>query len=255
MPWQSTKQYGHDLGLSCAFRQWRAESHCNKIHGYAMCVKFIFESYELDVRNWVCDFGSLKSLKGKLEDLLDHKTLVAEDDPSLWWFQEAERRGILDLRVLPSVGCERLAEYIYEVTEIWLIDNGYSPRVRLVSVEVKEHGANSALYLKKEEVLKIRKPEQFDDWYFDDNGLVTSIHDFDSPLRRAENPYTHSIVMPQSSIPVVLANPENMTTTIVKKTAEQIEEDLKSGRSFYTNTNERIVPRYNDDEDISYNGC
>jgi len=148
MTWRSTKTYDHNLGLSCAFRQWRAESHCKYLHGYAMAVSFVFETDELDVRNWAVDFGSLKSLKGRLEDLLDHKTLVAEDDPNLWWFQEAERRGILKLRVLPSVGCERLAEYIFEVTEIWLTDNGYAPRVRLVSVEVREHGANSAVFLR-----------------------------------------------------------------------------------------------------------
>ena len=37
------------------------------------------------------------------------------------------------------------AEMIFECTEIWLGANGYSPRVQLVSVEVKEHGANSAI--------------------------------------------------------------------------------------------------------------
>ena len=149
MTWCSTKTYGHQLGLSCAFRQWRAESHCHYIHGYSMSVKFIFETDELDLRNWAVDFGSLKGLKGKLEDLLDHKTLVAEDDPEMEWFLEAEKRGILRLRVLPSVGCERMAEYIFGMTEIWLFDNGYSPRVRLVSVEVSEHGANSAIFHKE----------------------------------------------------------------------------------------------------------
>ena len=153
MTWCSTKTYGHDLGLSCAFRQWRADSHCKYLHGYSMAVKFIFETEELDVRNWAVDFGSLKGLKGKLEDLLDHKTLVAEDDPEMEWFKEAERRGILRLRVLPSVGCERLAEYIFEVIKIWLADNGYDPRVRLVSVEVMEHGANSAVFHREKDQL------------------------------------------------------------------------------------------------------
>lgn len=31
--YQSTKTYGHDRGFSCAFRQWRADSHCRLIHG------------------------------------------------------------------------------------------------------------------------------------------------------------------------------------------------------------------------------
>lgn len=141
----STKTYGHNIGLSCAFRQWRADSHCRLLHGYALAFKFTFEADELDARNWVVDFGSMKSLKGTLERTFDHTTIVAEDDPELDWFKEAEARGILRLIVLPAGGCEKFAEYVFGVTEIWLTDNGYSPRVKLRSVEVMEHGANSAM--------------------------------------------------------------------------------------------------------------
>lgn len=144
--YKSTKTYGHEVGLSCAFRQWRADSHCSFLHGYSLKFHFEFEAEELDARNWVVDFGSLKSLKGILEDTFDHKTLVAEDDPEIEWFKEADRRGILQLVVLPAAGCEKFAEYVYEVAEQWLVDNGYSPRCRLSKVEVHEHGANSATY-------------------------------------------------------------------------------------------------------------
>jgi 6-pyruvoyltetrahydropterin/6-carboxytetrahydropterin synthase len=146
MAYQSTKKYGHEVGFSCAFRQWKAESHCRFLHGYSLAFKFIFEADELDVRNWVVDFGSLKSLKGLLENHFDHKTVVAEDDPELEWFKEGHKRGILDLVILPAGGCEKFAEFVFGATEVWLIDNGYSPRCRLVSVEVSEHGANSAVY-------------------------------------------------------------------------------------------------------------
>lgn len=146
MPYRSTKTYDHNVGLSCAFRQWRADSHCRYLHGYALAVKFVFEADELDARNWVVDFGSLKSLKGWLEDTFDHKTVVAEDDPELGLFRLMEERGLCQLRVLPAAGCEKFAEMIYGAAEVWLKDNGYAPRVRLVSVEVREHGANSAIY-------------------------------------------------------------------------------------------------------------
>lgn len=146
MTFRSTKTYGHEIGLSVAFRQWRAESHCRLIHGYAIAVHFVFEAEELDARNWVVDFGSLKSLKGLLEDTFDHKLLIAEDDPEREAFMELQRKGLAEVRVLPSVGCEKFAEFIFGATEVWLLDNGYAPRVRLVSVEVKEHGANSAIY-------------------------------------------------------------------------------------------------------------
>jgi 6-pyruvoyltetrahydropterin/6-carboxytetrahydropterin synthase len=144
--YKSTKTYGHEIGLSAAFRQWRAESHCRFLHGYALAVRFEFEADELDMRNWVVDFGSLKSLKGWLENTFDHKTLVAEDDPHLLTFQTMHSCGIIQMVAVPATGCEKFAEIIYGVTEVWLQDNGYAPRVRLASVEVREHGANSAIY-------------------------------------------------------------------------------------------------------------
>lgn len=146
MPYQSTKQFGHDLGLSCCFRQWRAESHCNQLHGYAIAIRLVFEAEELDVRNWVVDFGSLKSLKQMFVDTFDHKLLVAEDDPDKDEICALAGMGIADVIVVPAVGCEKFAEYVFGATEVWLQSNGYTPRVKLISAEVREHGANSAIY-------------------------------------------------------------------------------------------------------------
>lgn len=143
---QSTKTFGHELGLSAAFRQWRADSHCRLIHGYALAIKIIFASHELDVRNWVVDFGSLKTLRGRLEDTFDHKLIVADDDPMLPEIQRLQNLGLADVVVLQDVGCEKFAELILESTEVWLRDAGYSPRCWVWSVEVSEHGANSAIY-------------------------------------------------------------------------------------------------------------
>ena len=146
MSYQSTKTFGHHLGLSVAFRQHKAGSHCRFVHGYALAFRFVFEANELDERHWVVDFGSLKSLKGWLEDTFDHKVIVAEDDPQIAWFREGHRLGVLDLVELPAAGCEKFAEYVFGATETWLEANGYAPRCRLVSVEVMEHGANSAIF-------------------------------------------------------------------------------------------------------------
>lgn len=145
MVYRSTKTYDHNTGLSCAFRQWRADSHCKYLHGYALKIHLVFASPVLDVRNWVVDFGSLKPLKGILENALDHKTLVAEDDPHIGWFREGERLGTLQLEVVPSTGCEATARLIYEVTAQWLCDAGYS-HVTLERVEVHEHSGNSASF-------------------------------------------------------------------------------------------------------------
>ena len=146
MSYQSTKTFGHHLGLSVAFRQHKAGSHCRFVHGYALAFRFVFEANELDERHWVVDFGSLKSLKGWLEDTFDHKVIVAEDDPQIAWFREGHRLGVLVLVELPAAGCEKFAEYVFGATETWLEANGYAPRCRLVSVEVMEHGANSAIF-------------------------------------------------------------------------------------------------------------
>lgn len=143
---RSTKTFGHQLGLSSCFRQWRAESHCHLLHGYALSIKLTFEADELDVRNWVVDFGSLKSLKGILEDTFDHKLLVAEDDPHLPTFLELQVKKLASVVVVPATGCEAFASMIYDVVDTWLGDAGYAPRCRIVSVEVCEHGANSAIY-------------------------------------------------------------------------------------------------------------
>lgn len=91
-------------------------------------------------------FGGLKELRAILECTFDHKTVVAADDPELEWFREAARRGLADIVLLPAVGCEKFAEHVYRVGSNCLLEQGLAPRCRLVSVEVKEHGANSAIY-------------------------------------------------------------------------------------------------------------
>lgn len=146
MSYRSTKTFGHDLGLSACFRQWKAESHCRLLHGYALAIRIEFEADELDVRNWVVDFGSLKSLKGMLEDTFDHTLLVAEDDPNKDVLLALQDSDLARVVMVEATGCEKFAELIYGATEVWLKDAGYAPRCRVVSVEVKEHGANSAIY-------------------------------------------------------------------------------------------------------------
>lgn len=147
MTYTSTKTYGHEVGLSCCFRQWRAtHSHCQFLHGYAISVRLEFEADDLDARNWVVDFGGLREIKSKLVATFDHKTVVAHDDPLMDWFVEGEDRGLLELVVLDDVGCERFAEHVYRMADGWLHDSGYAPRCRVALVEVREHGANSAIY-------------------------------------------------------------------------------------------------------------
>lgn len=144
MTYSSIKTYGHEQGLSCVFRQWRATSHCSKLHGYALSFTIEFCADTLDERNWVVDFGALKSLKAQLVDLFDHTLVVAGDDPAKDDFLALDRMLLAKVRVLPSVGCEKFAEVVSALATLWLMDQGLTPRVWVGSVECREHGANGA---------------------------------------------------------------------------------------------------------------
>ncbi len=141
-------------GYSTCFRQWRAEgTHCRFLHGYAVSFRVWFEG-ELDHRNWVFDFGGMKRARTKIHGLspkdyfaylLDHTTIVAVDDPHLLEFKKLDELGVIQLRIMDSVGCERFAEYLYNTINDFLFEetNG---RVRATRVEVYEHERNSASY-------------------------------------------------------------------------------------------------------------
>ncbi len=144
--YRSTKTYDHNEGLSCTFRQWRAgHSHCRLLHGYALAFKFVFVARELDDRHWCFDFGGLKPVRQWLHEMFDHTLLIAADDPERASLEDLGRLGLADIRVLPAVGCEATARFVYgRVNDIVQTDSG--GRVWLESVEVREHGGNSALY-------------------------------------------------------------------------------------------------------------
>ena len=153
----STKTYGNDRGLSCCFRQWRStHSHCSLLHGYSIGIKLIFECDTLDDKNWCMDFGGLKGFKEWADHMFDHTLVVAEDDPKLEMFKQMaefglqDQGGVCDLRIVPAVGCEMFAKMAYDkMAELLASGNmryPVNPTVRIKSVEVFEHGANSAIY-------------------------------------------------------------------------------------------------------------
>lgn len=144
MKYQSTKVI--ELG-SCAFRQWRAShSHCRFLHGYQLIAKFWFGGSELDEKNWLVDFGGLKVLKAKLQNIFDHTTCVAADDPELETFKELDRKGIIQLRIFDKgVGIERTAEVAFNIAQNYIKDIT-GGRCWVEKVEVFEHEENSATF-------------------------------------------------------------------------------------------------------------
>jgi 6-pyruvoyltetrahydropterin/6-carboxytetrahydropterin synthase len=144
MKYISTKTYHQAFPV--AYRQWRADSHCNDIHGYALSIHLEFECDTLNVRNWCVDFGSLKPLKVLLEHWFDHTLLVAVDDPQR---NELLRLGELKLAKITEVektGCEGIADFLYEyINTIFLKDYGDAERVWCCKVEVRETQSNMAM--------------------------------------------------------------------------------------------------------------
>lgn len=142
----STKEYIDAFPV--AYRQWRSDSHCNLIHGYAFSMRFYFGTNDLDVRNWAADYGGLKELKQFLENLFDHTLLVAEDDPHMDIYQEMAARKMVKLTVLPALGCEALADMLYKyVNGVYIPDMwgpGEAERLWCYRVEVRETQANMA---------------------------------------------------------------------------------------------------------------
>lgn len=144
----STKTYTQ-IG-PVAYRQWKSGTNCRYIHGYSYSFHFEFEADDLDARNWVIDFGSLRPLKEKLEEWFDHKLLVAMDDPEIEWYKEAERKGLAKLTIVEKTGCEGLSDFIYKyVNGILLPSFGASEaeRVWCCKVEVRETNSNMAMRL------------------------------------------------------------------------------------------------------------
>jgi len=143
--WRTRKTFGTEMGLSCAFRQWRAKSHCSKLHGYALGFVITLEANTLNEQNWVYDFGNFGWLKEFLKNHFDHKTVIAKDDPLLDQFQKMERFQAVDLVVLDDVGCEKFAEFVFKyITEHLQINN---PEVKVLSVECFEHSSNASAFV------------------------------------------------------------------------------------------------------------
>ena len=143
--YESTKTYGHNIGLSACFRQPNAHSHCKFLHGYSLQFKFTFGCDSLDERNWVVDFGGLKPLKAWLEDSFDHKIVLDQTDPHMDTFKDLEEKGLAELTVLDGVGVEKFAEHACMFADK-LVKEMTNNRCFVVSCECAEHGANSAIY-------------------------------------------------------------------------------------------------------------
>ena len=148
---QSTKVFD---GFSCVFRQWRADgTHCKFLHGYGVSFQVWFEG-DLDERNWVWDFGGMKRAKTQIDSMnpkawmdymFDHTMIIAEDDPFIESFKLMDQAGAAQIRILPAVGAEKFAEYVYNKLQEF-VNIETEGRVKIVQVQFMENQRNSAIY-------------------------------------------------------------------------------------------------------------
>ena len=149
---RSTKKFD---GFSTVFRQWKANTtHCQYLHGYDVEFEITFEG-ELDDRNWVWDFGGMKRAnntidgmmpKAWMDHMFDHTFVVAEDDPFKESFMKMDEAGVAQVRVVPAVGAERFAEFVYnKVNDFVQLET--AGRVKVVQVKFMENHKNSATYV------------------------------------------------------------------------------------------------------------
>ncbi len=79
--------------------------------------------------------------KAWMDYMLDHTTIVAEDDPYLESFKLMEENKLIQLRIIPATGAERFAEYFYNKLNNF-VQAETEGRVRVVQVEFREHEKN-----------------------------------------------------------------------------------------------------------------
>ena len=123
------------------------------LHGYGVSFKVWFEG-DLDERNWVWDFGGMKRAKTQIDGMsakewmdyiFDHTMIIAEDDPFIESFKLMDQAGAAQIRILPAVGAEKFAEYIYNKLQEF-VNTETEGRVKIVQVQFMENQRNSAIY-------------------------------------------------------------------------------------------------------------
>jgi 6-pyruvoyltetrahydropterin/6-carboxytetrahydropterin synthase len=68
-----------------------------------------------------------------MDYMFDHTTIIAEDD------------GIIQLRIIPAVGAEQFARYIYKKLNTF-VQEETNGRVKVSQVEFMEHNKNTAIF-------------------------------------------------------------------------------------------------------------
>ena len=77
--------------------------------------------------------------------MFDHTTVIAKDDPKIEVFKDLEKEGLVQLRIIDKVGCEKFAEYVFNYINK-IVSEESENRVRVQKVECFEDDKNSAIF-------------------------------------------------------------------------------------------------------------
>lgn len=133
-------------GYSTCYRNHSATDQTQQLHGCDIKFRMHFEG-ELDHRNWVADFGWMKrskqtisgmSVKDYFSYLFDHTCLIQNDDPLRETFEDMNRKGTIQLRLMDSTTKEGIEKYLFSTIQT-LITDETEGRVNLVKLEVTNY--------------------------------------------------------------------------------------------------------------------
>ena len=101
-----------------------------------------FLDYKFQIQADFLKFNGIEELANQF----DHTTVVAADDPHIEIFKKMDKLGLIQLRVMKHVGCERFAEWVYNLINDKM-QKETDGRVSVLKVEAFEGGTNnSAIY-------------------------------------------------------------------------------------------------------------
>ena len=89
-----------------------------------------------------------KNPKEWMDYMFDHTLIVAKDDPYADGFKAMGEHGLAQVRILPAVGAEQFAKYIFEKLNTF-VQEETNGRVKVARVEFMEHNKNTAIYEEK----------------------------------------------------------------------------------------------------------
>lgn len=124
-------------------RQPDHEGHCRMIHGHNWTIEVEFIAKNLDKHGFVIDFGSLKTLKAKIDEF-DHALVLNETDPALDHLVAClDTENLAMIRTVPDCSAEGLAKYFFDIFE-YIINAHTMGRASVKRVTVFEDEKNSA---------------------------------------------------------------------------------------------------------------